>query len=620
MLTSLVSGLENVTSNCLIDVEYLNMPMMESSLKRFMLDQENIVCPCENKEELKRDPQLIWTSSPRQQQQQQQSAVPSIMKSPSMKRRSLIPIIPLRNDEHRKSNRLLLGQVRHHQSHWTLSDDPSKKACNKSHLRRYVSDMFINESEINQKEPHEDAGKLIEAPYRRRSRTFTRKSTATAISVECQEALLDWAKKKWSSTARINLPPPPPPPLPCAKIKNIQSLDVDDKLVQPLHDDLSALEIATTLGLDLNDRYKVVSCYGGFYTGKPHRTMLLLGQNAIYIVLTTNLSLVWSANWTDIKAVSVKWNYSTLSLRSAVSSFDVNFVDPIALRQCASCLDIALRKCRKNNQNHVDSNIVTLETPFQCRSAWHPWMQQHTTQTGADIEYLGLVYFEESMNVNVREKDVTSAKGGHLMYRWSNSSSWHAGYFLIKSGMLHQFHSREDRVPAFRMALNEEECRGYGRNFHSRRPHTVEVNFYRHQSLLLAAACESEAAEWLTAMSQSILMWEDVLPSNPNHLPAACGVIVTDHSVVLFQSDRPVASVALETIPAVMISQQDTFCLMEFECREALDGAGDWILYFQSPESFHDFLQSTRRPRENLPEDTCLKLRKKSLLLRQFSS
>ena len=129
--------------------------------------------------------------------------------------------------------------------------------------------------------------------------------------------------------------------------------------------------------------------------------------------------------------------------------------------------------------------------------------------------------------------------------------------------MLYQFDNTSDRSAAFRAALNEQECRGYGRNFHSSRPHTIEIHFCHRESLLMATASESEAVEWLTAMSESELVCQEVLPSRTDHPPpSACGVIVTDKNVTLFQSNELLASAPLHTIALVMMSQQDHLCLI----------------------------------------------------------
>ena len=61
---------------------------------------------------------------------------------------------------------------------------------------------------------------------------------------------------------------------------------------------------------------------------------------------------------------------------------------------------------------------------------------QQETKCTIDVEYIGLLYFEESFVLQNQLVSPTSGAGsnksGHLMFRWSNSRTWHAGYFIIK--------------------------------------------------------------------------------------------------------------------------------------------------------------------------------------------
>lgn len=132
--------------------------------------------------------------------------------------------------------------------------------------------------------------------------------------------------------------------------------------------------------------------------------------------------------------------------------------------------------------------------------------------------------------------------------------------------MLFQFSHPNDSAPVLKLSLSEEECKGYGRNFNSKRPHTIELHFRDDRSLLLAAASEPEAVEWLASLSHSSFVWDNMAPSSVHSAPTACGVLVTQQQVYLFktsQMDQPIASVPLDTISVIMTSSlPDTFCLI----------------------------------------------------------
>lgn len=118
------------------------------------------------------------------------------------------------------------------------------------------------------------------------------------------------------------------------------------------------------------------------------------------------------------------------------------------------------------------------------------------------------------------------------------------------------------------MSLSEEECKGYGRNFNSSRPHTIEIHFRGNKCLLLAGASEAEASFWLSALSHASSYWENsnFLPLEQQQLAIPCGIIVSQREVILFrtsQMNEPIARVPLDIISVVMISpEDDTFCLI----------------------------------------------------------
>jgi len=157
--------------------------------------------------------------------------------------------------------------------------------------------------------------------------------------------------------------------------------------------------------------------------------------------------------------------------------------------------------------------------------------------------------------------------------------------FWNRAGVLYVFQQQSDKVPTHLLPLGGDECRGYGRNFHSSRPHTIEIQFDELKCLHLAAASEEESVEWLSVLAQCDLMGcnpldvdqrfedddEGALELKP---PLACGLIVTGRHLILFQwsehgseHDRAecVAWTPLDSVPIVLISpdyQRRAFCVI----------------------------------------------------------
>lgn len=139
--------------------------------------------------------------------------------------------------------------------------------------------------------------------------------------------------------------------------------------------------------------------------------------------------------------------------------------------------------------------------------------------------------------------------------------------YQFRQGLLHQYNNPEEHVPVCTMSLNDGECIGYGRNFNSSRPHTIEIQFRGKKCLQLAAASEMEASDWLSELSQSLSMEETAAsPVEQSKLPSACGIIVTQRELVLFRTGQRdgsiIASAPLASISAVLMSQLDPFCLI----------------------------------------------------------
>nr|CAH0103961.1 unnamed protein product [Daphnia galeata] len=674
VLITLVSGLEHVGFDFLLDSAFLNVNQPQSHSGGFLIDYERCDSPSENIEistESRQDEIEICEDSNKMDVSiLGETMLPApIMKSPLVKRRNGSRSQHVRSSTHKRVSfhqelmqRPYEPQLQHatSQNYLNISSYVDDRTTSMN-LRRYHSELAIDQAggtsslakyptiaergvpegqedpECSKERPPPETQMFLQkAVLRRNLLMVDRPKTPPLPSTKDKSQFLDWAKQKWDD---LNLVPFLPH---LSQTNHISSMNLIEN--EELNVDVPVIEeslqtLVVPIDMDPNERYKSFKCFTNFYFGTPRSSQLVISQTMVYIVSSTSLdnspSVVWKSQLIDLKDVKVNCNYSVMVLCSTsmgdAGNYTLDFVDPADLQTAASLIDVNLRKICK------DFQCVYVESLSQCQSYWQSrvlrWIQQDSLSTETkctiDVEYIGLLYFEESFVLQNQLVSPTSGAGsnksGHLMFRWSNSRTWHAGYFIIKDGVLYQFSHQTDRVPMMKMSLSEEECKGYGRNFHSRRPHTIELQFREEKSLLLAAASETEATEWLTSLSQSSFVWDNMMdvasPSSVQHSsPIACGVLVTRQQVFLFQSAQmdqlPVASAPLDLISVIMISLTDTFCVIELDCREASEGAGDWILYFQSENSFEEFLRATKRPREILSAASSSTLRNKSLLLR----
>lgn len=127
--------------------------------------------------------------------------------------------------------------------------------------------------------------------------------------------------------------------------------------------------------------------------------------------------------------------------------------------------------------------------------------------------------------------------------------------------MLCQYNQCTDQVPNVSVSLGEDECKGYGRNFNSPRPHTFEIQFHGGKCLFLAAASEAEANDWLILLSQALIAGS----LNHTKRPTACGLLISETDAVVFQIAQNftvLSSTRLEAISVIGICNDVTSCLV----------------------------------------------------------
>ncbi|KAJ8949469.1 hypothetical protein NQ314_008226 [Rhamnusium bicolor] len=203
-------------------------------------------------------------------------------------------------------------------------------------------------------------------------------------------------------------------------------------------------------------------------------------------------------------------------------------------------------------------------------------------------------------------------KEGPLMFKTSESESsrWETAYFILKAGVLYMLSSASQSVPMRVFPLINGSCQGARRVFNSHRPHTFQL-IIEGKSLLLAAPDEYVASEWLQELihaasgtynhrernaihSCSLLMTSDhiltaretfhcminsLLPSRSQHEPMKGTQALSCASIVDLTSFR-------------LPSSEQSWCILEFACREVHEYSGDWILYFSSNAELENFLST----------------------------
>ncbi|CAG9853881.1 unnamed protein product [Phyllotreta striolata] len=227
-------------------------------------------------------------------------------------------------------------------------------------------------------------------------------------------------------------------------------------------------------------------------------------------------------------------------------------------------------------------------------------------------------YYYSIVNVQDCTLDVQSTplgpkKEGPLMFKTpeTESSRWETAYFILKAGVLYMLSSPSQRVPMRVFPLINGACQGARRVVNSARPHTFQL-IIEGKSLLLAAPNEYVASEWLQelvrAASGMYNSYKEKIPTQ------SCSLMITSEHVLTVREAFPAIlngpSISCDQQNAVKSAQalscasivdlmafrlpstEQSWCLLEFACREVHEYSGDWILYFASNAELEKFIST----------------------------
>ncbi|XP_049769466.1 uncharacterized protein LOC126108285 [Schistocerca cancellata] len=216
---------------------------------------------------------------------------------------------------------------------------------------------------------------------------------------------------------------------------------------------------------------------------------------------------------------------------------------------------------------------------------------------------------------------------GYLMARASEDEPWRPAFFILKAGVLYQFADQAQRLPLSALLLGGGHCLGAHRIAVAHaRPHSFElctaadgdcsgavVEGRDRRVLQMAAADEYEASEWLQALVQAASGLYEV--ERAETVP--CSVVLTPTSVLTCREHwwprwvgvgspgggaegrhgraETLARAPLADITSVTVAtDSDSWCILEFSCREVHATSGDWVLYFASPREMIAFREALR--------------------------
>ncbi|KAK5646949.1 hypothetical protein RI129_005413 [Pyrocoelia pectoralis] len=217
----------------------------------------------------------------------------------------------------------------------------------------------------------------------------------------------------------------------------------------------------------------------------------------------------------------------------------------------------------------------------------------------------------QDYNVDICETPLGPSKEGPLMFKMMESDArWETAYFILKAGILYMLSSPSHRLPMRVLPLINGACQGAWRIYNCTRPHTFQVQV-GSTTLHLAAPDEYVASEWLQALVHAA----SKTYNHRERLPAqSCSLLMTsDHilsvreafpctlssSLSLRDVHQPIKGAQALSCAAIaditsfrLPCAEQSWCILEFSCREVHESSGDWILYFTTNVELERFIST----------------------------
>ncbi|CAG9765968.1 unnamed protein product [Ceutorhynchus assimilis] len=355
--------------------------------------------------------------------------------------------------------------------------------------------------------------------------------------------------------------------------------------------------------------FPVRSAYSTNGDTKP--LLLILTNRALYVVSSKNnlFSSHFVLPYTDLNAILIGPSAQTLHF----SNRDID-MQCILTTGCSKItadligqLEIAMR--RDVNRPLLPAvKQLTMRDMVNLRKSI---CKQTAVDKDEEYFYYSIVNIQDLV-ADEAPTPMGPSKEGPLMFKTQecDTGRWETAYFILKAGVLYMLSSVSQRVPMRVFPLINGSCQGARRVYNSHRPHTFQL-IVEGDTLLLAAPDEYVASEWL----QELIHAASGIYNNykEKNLTVSCSLLMTSEHILTVREAFPCSISSLlpvtkhepikgpQALSCAAISDLVTFrlpsaeqswCILEFSCREVHEYSGDWIIYFSTNAELETFIST----------------------------
>ncbi|XP_066593386.1 pleckstrin homology domain-containing family M member 2 [Prorops nasuta] len=341
--------------------------------------------------------------------------------------------------------------------------------------------------------------------------------------------------------------------------------------------------------------YKVYKVRSSYLTNGESKPMIaLLTDKTLYLTGSKtdhSYSNQFVIPYNELDVIMVGPNAQTILISNA--DYEMQYLFSTGSAQTTSELIAHLEMAMRRSPTKPRLPAIKELNYEDMHSLKHTVLSDTSVHPDEKIEHYNLIYIEDE-HISPPSTPCGPIKEGDLMFRphtyqqlYPNAPThpWEAGYFVLKGGVVYMFTDPNQRLPKRAIPLKGGLCQGCRRIPNSHRPHTFEILLKPNKSFQFAAPDEYVASEWLQSFVQSA---SGLFDSSEIREPLPCSLITTTKHLVAMkeffpgtQRGQTLSCASVEDLTAFRVPlAQQSWCILEFACREVHESSGDWVIYF----------------------------------------